>query len=402
MNTSQNLAVPAPRTGCPIDPPAVYREATKDASIIRVDLPFGDECWMVTGYEEVRAVLTDTRFSADATRPGFPITNEEVKALVAVNRSTEREAEDYLEEQEHSRRRRMLTAEFKASEIDALRPEMQRIVDQALDGMIADGGPLDLVSRFGAPVASGVICLMLGVPVEDQEFFQQRSHVLLDAAAGPEAMMMAQKDLMEYLVKLTLAKQQNPDGGVISHLVERGELKVEEIAGTGLLLLLAGNETTAGMISLSVIALRQHPEQITLLQQDPSLIKGAVDELLRYATLASNGLPRVALQDVEIGGQLIRAGEGVLCMLSTANRDEAVFPGGDDLDLTRGEARRHVTFGHGPHQCIGQLLARTELQIALGTLLSRLPGLRLAVPLEEVTFRDRAGAYAPAALPVTW
>ncbi|PWK63502.1 cytochrome P450 [Streptomyces sp. CG 926] len=397
VTTAQQLTVPSPRGRCPLDVPPAYQQAAQETPVVRIGLPFGEDCWLITRYEDVRAVLTDSRFSADATRPGFPLISEELRAMAAATRSTDA----FVNEQEHLRRRRMLTTEFKAKRVEALRPEIQQMVDDTLDQMIAGGSPADLMADFAVPVGSGVIALLLGVPTMDTKYFQERSHVLLDEAAKSEEKMAAQRDLMEYVVGLTVDKQQNPDEGFLSRLVERGELTGEEVAGSGLLLLLAGHETTAAMIALSIIALHRNPEQQVLLRQDPSLVKGAVEEMLRYATLVQNGLGRVAVEDAVIGGQLIRAGEGVLCMLSTANRDEEVFPGGGHLDVTR-PARGHMSFGYGLHQCVGQSLARAELQIALGTLLRRLPELRLDVPVEELGFRYRAGLYAVDALPVAW
>ncbi|CAM5643825.1 cytochrome P450 [Streptomyces avidinii] len=397
MTISQNLAVPAPRTGCPMDPSPAYRESTKDASIIRVDLPFGDERWMVAGYEEVRSVLTDRRFSADATRPGFPLVSAELKALAAASRSSA----EFIDEQEHLRRRRMLTPDFKAKRVDALRPEIQKLVDEALDTIIADGGPADLMAAFALPVPSAVICLILGVPYRDHEFFEERGRVLLDYDASPEEMATARQELMEFMYKLTLAKQEQPDDGLISQLLETGDLTVEEVTGSGLLLLLGGHETTASMVALSVLTLLRHPEQLDLLRNDPSLVKGAVEELLRFLTVAQHGLGRVALEDVEIAGQLVKEGEGVLCMLSSANRDDRMFANGDTLDVTR-DARGQMAFGYGLHQCVGQSLARAEIQIALETLLRRMPDLRLAVPFEELKFRDGSGIYGIKELPVLW
>ncbi|MGW6573358.1 cytochrome P450 [Streptomyces sp. NPDC054945] len=397
MTSAQNLSVPAPRTGCPLDPPSGYREATATTPVVRVQLPFGDECWLVARHDDVRAVLTDRRFSADATRPGYPIINEELRALAAASRSSA----ESVEESEHLRRRRMLTSDFKAKRIEALRPEIQTMVDEVLDAVMADGGPTDLMARFALPVPSAVICLVLGVPYEEHKFFEERGRVLLDYEAGPEAMATARQELMEYMLGLARAKQEQPDDGLLSRLLERGELTVEEVAGTGLILLLGGHETTAATIALSVVALLRNPEQLALLRRDPTLIKGAVDELMRYATVVQNGLGRVAIEDVEIGGQLIKAGEGVLCMLSAANRDEKAFPGGNALDVTR-DARGQVSFGYGLHQCVGQSLARAEIQIAVETLLRRMPHLRLAVPFEDLRFRDRAGLYGLEQLPVVW
>ena len=398
MTSAPQLTVPAPReAGCPFDVPRPYRHAAEEGPVVKVATLTGGECWMITRHAEVHEVLADRRFSADAMLPNFPLMTEELRKMVGESRKSTPE----VDEQEHIRRRRMLTAEFKGKRVEALRPRIQTMVDDILDGMIADGGPVDLVSRFALPVPAAVICLLLGVPFEDHEFFKERSRMMLDFRVGPEVMGKARMELTEYMNKLTAEKQQQPDEALISTLLTKGELATEDVAGTALLLLLGGLETTSSMLSLSTLALLEHPEQLAMLRAEPSLIKGAVEELLRYLTVVQNGLARVALEDVEIGGQLIKAGDGVLCMLSIANRDAEVYPGGDELDLKRG-ARTHLSFGFGIHQCVGQTLARAELQIALETLLRRLPDLRLTVPVEELTFRDSLGFYGVEELPVTW
>ncbi|MDN0195761.1 cytochrome P450 [Streptomyces sp. S.PNR 29] len=398
MTTEHALTVPAPRAaGCPFDLPQAYQQAAVQGPAVRVATATGGECWLITHHEEARAVLGDRRFSSDAMLDNFPLMTEELRKMVSESRSTT----EVIDDQEHIRRRRILTAEFKAKKVEALRPQIQQTVDDALDEMITAGSPADLVSRFALPVPSAVICLLLGVPAGDHDFFMDRSHTMLDFRAGPEAMMKARLDLMEYMNRLTAEKKQQPDDRLISDLLASGALPEEEVAGTGLLLLLAGHETTSSMLAMSTLALLRHPEQLALLREDPSLIKGAVEELLRYITIVQNGVGRVALEDVEVGGQLIRAGEGVLCMVSTANRDESVFPGGEDLDVRR-DARSHLSFGFGIHQCVGQSLARAELQIALETLLRRLPTLRLAVPVEDLRFRDGVGFYGVEELPVEW
>jgi cytochrome P450 len=171
----------------------------------------------------------------------------------------------------------------------------------------------------------------------------------------------------------------------------------------GVLMLFAGHETTANMIALGTLTLLQHPGQLAALREtdDPNLIAGAVEEMLRYLTVTHGGLRRVALADIKIAGQVIRAGEGVIVVNETANRDSAVFPDPDRLDVRR-DARRHVTFGHGVHQCVGQALARMELQVVYPTLLRRIPTLRLATELEQIPFKHDGFIYGVYELPVTW
>ncbi|WP_371495871.1 cytochrome P450 [Kitasatospora sp. NBC_00374] len=395
--TADALAVPAAHGGCPFDPPPAYREAHRAGPITKVSLWDGAPCWLLTGYRHSRAVLGDHRFSADARVPGFPFLVPGRRELITRTTPTFLR----LDDPEHARQRRMLTGDFIIKRVEALRPQIQQIVDEALDAMIAKGGPADLVQEFALPVPSLVICLLLGVPYADHEFFQRHSRTLLDIRVDIEQVDAAQQALTDYLSDLADRKRREPDDSVLSRLVARDELSRAEAAAMGLLLLVAGHETTANMTALGTLALLRHPEQAERLRAQPELMKGAVEELLRYLTIVHLGIPRVALEDVDLDGTLVRAGEGVLCMVSTANRDAELFEDGDRLDVTR-DARRHLAFGFGIHQCLGQPLARAELQIALGTLLRRLPGLRLAVPFEEVEVREESLVNGLRALPVSW
>ncbi|MFF2043433.1 cytochrome P450 [Kitasatospora sp. NPDC058170] len=399
--TAPALLLPAPQTGgCPFGPPSAYAEAARTGPVTHAELIDGTSCWLVTGYPEVRTVLADRRFSADARRPEFPFLAPDRRALVAANPSFIR-----LDDPEHARLRRMVTEDFLVKRVEALRPEIQQIVDESIDRMTGQGSPADLVAGFALPVPSLVICLLLGVPYEDREIFQSLSRVIVSITAQEPEARRAQGELLDYLGGLAAHKREHPGEDILSRLAARDDLSLREIAATGLLLLVAGHETTANMTALSTVLLLRHPEQAARLA-DPAAVPGAVEELLRHLTIVHTGLPRLALEDVELGGTLVRAGEGVIAMLSTANRDEELFgaPGHlpvDELDLDR-DARRHLAFGFGVHQCLGQPLARAELQIALATLFRRLPGLRLAVPESELVYRPDAIISGVEALPVAW
>ncbi|WP_406208930.1 cytochrome P450 [Kitasatospora sp. NBC_01560] len=369
--------LPAPQDGgCPFSPPSVYTDAARTGTVTRATLLDGSSCWLVTGYQEVRTVLSDRRFSADARRPEFPFFVPGRREIAVANPNFLR-----LDDPEHARLRRMVTGDFLVKRVEAMRPEIQQIVDDAIDRMTASGSTADLVTRYALPVPSLVICLLLGVPYEDRQLFQDLSRVLISSTATTPEVSRAQQELLDYLGGLAAQKRHRPGNDILSRLVARDDLSLREIASTGLLLLVAGHETTANMIALSTLLLLRHPEQAARLA-DPAAVPGAVEELLRHLTIIHTGLPRLAVEDVELGGTPIRAGDGVVAMLSTANRDEELFgpPGTrpvDELDLDR-DARRHLAFGFGVHQCLGQPLARAELQIALETLFRRLPTLRLA------------------------
>jgi cytochrome P450 len=265
---------------------------------------------------------------------------------------------------------------------------------------------VDLVEAFALPVPSLVICGLLGVRYSDHDFFQDNSKILINRDAAPEERAAAAGRLFAYLDDLIGEKIDNPGDDLLSGLTERignGELSRQEAAQMGVLMLIAGHETTANMIALGTLALLEHPDQLAVLREtdDPKLVASAVEELLRYLNITHNGRRRVALEDIEIAGQVIRAGEGVILANDIANRDPEVFPDADRLDIRR-DARRHVAFGFGVHQCLGQPLARMELEVVYSTLYRRIPTLRPATEVDQVPFKHDGSVYGVYELPVTW
>jgi cytochrome P450 len=252
-----------------------------------------------------------------------------------------------------------------------------------------------------------VICELLGVPYADHDFFQANSRILVNRESSVEAAREANGKLLAYLDRLIAEKLADPGDDLLSELatghVKTGELNRREAARMGVLLLLAGHETTANMIALGTVALLEHPDQLAALRDadDPKLLAGAVEELLRYLTIVHSGLRRVALADIEIGDQTIRAGDGLVMAIDAGNRDEQAFADPARLDIHR-DAGGHMAFGFGVHQCLGQPLARVELQVVYGTLYRRVPSLRLAADLEQVPFKHDALIYGVYELPVTW
>ncbi|AEW92688.1 MULTISPECIES: cytochrome P450 [Streptomycetaceae] len=394
------FSVPAAKSGgCPFDPPPAYQRARDEQPVTRVTLWDGSQCWLVTRHQDIREALRDRRLSSEADRPGFPFITPNRRALASDRRGNTSFIR--MDDPEHARLRKMLTPDFMIKKTETLRPRIQEIVDDFLDRMIAKGAPADLVADFALPIPSLVICLLLGVDYADHEFFQERSRIMLHNNTTPEQVAEARDDLLDYLGDLAAAKRARPDDSIIGKLAARPELSHDEVASMGLLLLIAGHETTANMTALGTLALLRNPGQLAALRDDPALAPSAVEELLRYLTIVQSGVARVAKDDLEIGGETVRAGEGVLFMISAANRDPEAFPWGDDLDITQ-DARRHLAFGFGVHQCLGQPLARVELQVALATLVRRLPGLRLAIPFEDVRFRTDMAIYGVHELPVAW
>ncbi|MGI5423291.1 cytochrome P450 [Streptomyces sp. CA-179760] len=386
--------------GCPFDPPPDLTARQDEGRLVKVRLWDGSTPWLVTRYEDQRALLLDPRVSADISRPGYPL-------QAAVAGGGENNASFILmDDPEHARLRRMVTAPFAIRRVEAMRPGVQKIVDDLIDDMLAGDGPVDLVEAFALPVPSLVICQMLGVPYEDHDFFQENSRTLIKRDAAMEDRMAAHGRLISYLDELMGEKMARPADDLLSGLVERvrsGELSRLESARMGVLLLIAGHETTANMIALGTLALLEHPEQLALLRDtdDPKRVAAAVEELLRYLTIVHNGRRRAALEDIEIGGQVIRAGEGMVMPNDLANRDPAAFADPDRLDLRR-DARRHIAFGFGVHQCLGQPLARMELQVVYSTLYRRIPTLKLAAPVESLAFKHDGSVYGVYELPVTW
>ncbi|WP_189299678.1 cytochrome P450 [Streptomyces albospinus] len=385
---------PVTRT-CPFDPPAEYRTLRDEAPIAEVTLPDGATGWLVSRYADVRAVLADPRFSA-RRRPlrtaaaDAPVPPPPTGWFIM------------MDAPEHTRFRRLLTGQFTVRRMRQLAPAVERIVAEHLDAMAAAGGPVDLVHAFALPIPSLVICELLGVPYADREEFQRNSATLLRIDAAPEEVQEAQTAMNAYFRRLAADKRAEPGDDILSELVQSGELTEEELAGVGVLLLVAGHETTANMIALATMCLLRNPGQLAALRADPSLMDGAVEELLRYLSVIQYGVRRTAREDVELDGHRIPAGSLVVAALPSGNRDTTQFPGDpEQLDVSR-TSRSHLAFGHGIHQCLGQQLARVEMKAALSALFARFPDLRLAVPVEEVPMRDDMIVYGVHELPVTW
>ncbi|MFJ3670639.1 cytochrome P450 [Streptomyces sp. NPDC090106] len=391
---------PMPRAArCPFDPPPALKELQEQAPLTKVRLWDGSEPWLVTRYAEQRALLGDPRVSADTDTPGYP-----TKASPGAGDG--KLSFIMMDDPEHARLRRMVTAPFAVKRVEALRPAVQRIVDGLVDDLLAGPRPADLVEEFALPLPSLVICELLGVPYDDHALFQSRTKTMVHRDATPEQRGQASREIAGYLAGVVgerIAAPKDDLLSVIAGQVSAGEIDHREATEMALLLLIAGHETTANMIALGTAALLEHPDQLALLREsdDPKRVAAAVEELLRYLHITHLGRRRAVTEDIEIGGRTIRAGEGVILANEIANRDPAVFTDPDRLDLTR-DARRHVAFGFGVHQCLGQPLARMELQVVYGTLYRRIPTLRLARPLDEVRFKEDAFIYGVHELPVTW
>ncbi|MEU8773667.1 cytochrome P450 [Streptomyces sp. NPDC048606] len=391
------VAFPQDRT-CPYHPPTAYGPLREGRPLSRVTLFDGRSVWAVTGHAEARALLADGRLSTNRENDAFPATSRRLKGI-----RFRRTALLGVDDPEHNAQRRMLIPSFTLKRTAALRPAIRQIVDRLLDAMEAAGPGAELVGAFALPLPSMVICDLLGVPYEDHEFFEEQSRRLL---RGPELadVEKAREALDAYLEGLIGRKRSAPGDGLLDELIatrlETGETDVPELVALALILLVAGHETTANMISLGAFTLLRHPERLAELRADPKLMPEVVEELMRFLSIA-DGLLRVAARDIEIAGVTIRKDEGVVFPTSVINRDEAVFEEPDALDWNRPN-RHHLAFGFGIHQCLGQNLARAEMEIALGALFERFPGLRPAVDPDRIPFKPGDTLQGMLELPVTW
>ena len=382
----------------PYDPPPPLLRLLREEPVSRVRLWNGQEPWIVTRYDDVRNLLTNPDVSADVRKPGYP------KVSAALAHFTEGLL-NHMDSPEHDVYRRMLAPDFMVKRVESLRPEVAAMVDELLDGMEAHGAPVDLVAAYAFPIPALVTCSILGVPYEQKDFFVRCAEAFLSGTSTAEAAAAAGGELHSYMGELIQGKKANPGADTLSRMVteyvQAGELDENVLVTLAELLLIAGFDTTANMIALGTLTLFQHPEQLEELKAKPDLWPGAVEELLRYLTITHRGRHRVATADIEVGGQLIRAGDGIIAAQDAANRDPETFPDPDALDVHR-DARHHLAFGHGVHQCIGAAVARVELQEAYARLFARFPGLRLAADHDDIRFKHESSVYGIAELPVAW
>ncbi|MFI6509516.1 cytochrome P450 [Streptosporangium sp. NPDC050855] len=397
QSRSEAITFPTGRPG-PFDPPERLASLREERPIARLAYPDGRIGWLVTGHSAVRAILADPRFSSRRELLNIPVP---FPLMQEMRGPAEPGMFIRMDPPDHTRYRKPLTAQFTVRRMKGLEPRIREITRERLDAMEKAGPPLDLVSEFALPIPSLVICELLGVPYADRDEFQHATSALLNLESSPEEIRTALAGIASFFARLIALKRADPTDDLLGGLIEDGELTDEELRNVGFLLLAAGHETTANMLGLGTFALLEHPDQLATLRADPSLIDNAVEELLRFLSVIHIGPTRAALEDVEVEGELIRAGEVVALSVPGANRDPSRFPDPDRLDVTR-SASGHLTFGHGLHQCLGQQLARVEMRIAFPMLFDRFPGLRLAVPAEQVAMRDTMSIYGVRALPVAW
>ncbi|CAB5301134.1 ferredoxin [Burkholderia multivorans] len=394
-------AFPMPRQ-CPILPPREYREFQNHSGPVKVRMWDGKDAWLFTRYDDVRAVLGDNRFSGDPHVQGFPSLSPARNAVLDLEPAFIR-----MDPPEHGRFRRMLTKEFMIKRVNEMRPRIEAIFSRLVDQLLEKGPPANLVEDLFLPLTSEVIAGLLDVPAEDHGFFQEQSRLKVLLDADPSVPKEASERILGYLDRLITEREKDAEtrSDLLSRLiveqVRPGHLTHRELVIMAELLLMAGHETTANQMALGVHSFLTHSDQLALLLADPSLLRNAVEEMLRFHTIVHYNAFRVATEDVEVAGQLIRKGEGVIALISAANHDERAFAEPDRFDITR-KADHHVAFSYGIHQCLGQPLARVELQVVFGSLFQRIPTLRFAVPAEEIKGKGDHFVQGLETLPVTW
>jgi cytochrome P450 len=382
----------------PGQPVPELRTISGGRPVFRAELPDGRIVWLVTGYENVRQMIIDQRFSrALAVAPGQAQPGFEMFASGSING---------MDPPEHTRLRKLVASAFTARRVEALRPRVADIVNQLIDAMAGRPQPADLVASFSLPLPAQVICEMLGVPAEDIGRLHAWSDTIMgDWQRDTDEIMAALAELYGYFGALIEVKRAQPADDLMSALIaardDADRLSEHELTVMCCTLLIGGHETTANQINLSLLLLFDHPGEVARLRADPGLIPGAVEELLRFSRLGSLPPARVTTEDVQIGGVVIPAGEQVMPLLGTANRDPSAFTDPDRFDVTR-DAASHLSFGAGVHHCLGAQLARVELQEAFRGLIGRLPGLRLAVPASDLEFKPGMAIHSLRELPVRW
>jgi len=392
--------IPFPPPPSMFHPSPEMKELQRSNPVVRTRLPDGRVGWLVTRYDDVRQVLIDPRFSrAAAVGPEVPDAGLGQAATDTILS---------MDPPEHTRLRRLVAGAFTARRVEALRPRVTKLVDELIDHLITLPQPADLVENFSFPLPVQVICELLGVPPADRHLFHEWSDtVLSDISGDPAEIEAAFAELSGYFARLLAAKRAQPADDLMTSLIEardaQDRLSESELVRLCLTLLVAGHETTANQINMFLLVLHEHPEQLHRLRGDLAMIPQAVEELMRFAQLGASGggLPRVTTEEVELSGVRIPKGEAVIPVITVANRDPALAPDPDRVDVAR-PLTTHLGFGAGVHHCLGAQLARMELQEALRGLLGRLPRMELAVPVAGLAFKNGMIVRSLQSLPVRW
>lgn len=383
-----------------LDPDPLDAQLRRAEPVCRVQLPYGPPAWLVTSYELTRSVLGDARFSRAATL-GRDNPRESPVEFGQVAESVL-----CMDPPTHTRIRRLAGRAFTARRVEEFRPRARQIAGDLIDDMAAAGPPADLVASFSYAFPAIVICELLGIPGDDRHAFRRWADAIVSTTnSTPAQVQDTYLQLAGYVAGLFAERRAHPGDDLLTWLVQARDdqdmLTEAELLFLGMALLVGGYETTAHQITNMVYTLLTHAPQLCQLQTRPELLPGAVEEMLRFIVFGSAINPRIATADVTFGETVIRAGEPVLCARSSANFDEQVFARAGELDFTR-DPNPHLAFGYGPHYCLGAQLARMELQVALDTIVTRLPGLRIAVPEDQLTWHTQTLMRGLSAFPIAW
>ncbi|MEU0335350.1 cytochrome P450 [Streptomyces sp. NPDC006193] len=384
-----------------LDPDPFLDELLREEPVTRIRLPHGDgHAWLVTRYEDVRFVTSDPRFSRER------VAGRDVTTMRPAPVASQTAGLQYIDPPRHSRLRRVVARAFTGRSMQRLRPLAERRAAELLDGMERAGAPADLMEHLHGPFPVAVVRDFLGVEEKDWHRWAETGEALLSAGAESEERAgRAARETRARIAELLRSRREEPRedlAGVLAQAAAAGEITDDEAISLATAVQVSGGHAVRNNSGSMMYALLTHPEQMDRLRREPELLPRAVEELFRYVPHRNGvGIPRIATEDVEVGGHLIRKGDVVYNAYVAANRDPEVFPDPDALDFDRDDGP-HLAFGHGPHHCLAAIMARMEAEVVIGSVLTRFPRIRLAVPPQEVEFQRRGLIRGPRTLPVTW
>jgi len=391
------------RRANPLNPPPAYADFRNTGRLKKVQLWNGKNAWLITKYDDVKSIISSPNVSANPFTPGYPFMSPRREASI----------KSYLtflvmDPPDHTKFRMMLTGDFRQKRMQELRPKMEKMVDDLIDNMLAKKAPVDFVDVFSQKLPVNVISALLGVPHEIDDQLIQWVTEQLGLTGDPAVVIKANQDMLAYFDQLIAKMEKGPideNQDMLSKLVanvQSGSIERMDAVRLAWQLYFAGADTTANMIALGTLSLMLDSEQRNKLVANPSLVENAVEEMLRYHAVAHFNVGRAATADLKVGDEVIPKGDGLYALNNAAGRDPTVFPEPDKFDIERKNASDHVTFGYGIHQCLGQTLARLELRCVFAKLFQRVPGLKLAVPFEQLRFKEDMHVYGLHSMPVTW
>jgi len=392
---------PIPRVN-PLNPPPDY-VGFREEGLKKVTMWNGAPAWIVTRWDDIKTILNSPHVSPNPQKPGFPF-------LTPAREVTVKNYQTFItmDPPEHTKFRRFLFNDFSQARINELQPRIAKLIEKLLDRMVEKGPPADLVEMLAIPLPVAVVSMLLGIPLEHGDNLVRWTNQQLDLAAPPEVSEAAGKQMLDFFENfiMNLVEHPKPTTDILTRLVNEGikpgVITVKDAKHMAHILYFAGADTTANQIGLGTLSFLLNRDQFDKLLERPDLLQNAVEEMIRFHSVAHFNACRVATADITIRDQTIRAGEGIYALTLAGNRDPAIFPNPDAFDIERSNARLHVTFGWGIHQCIGQQIVRMELGALYDTLFKRLPDMELAVPFETLEFKKLMMVHGLLGLPIKW